>query len=319
LPLVPPTAVLTGIVVDKLLGSGSPAKPGMFAKYFGTALAGVFLVLYGIMRFFPRRFGGGAFSAAPPSRAWGVALLLVGVALVVLAVRRFGSSATSDSEPGDPKARYDAGVVALFGVASAVVIALVGRDFLPTRPGNLDGQIRLMHLFTYNYSRPWPESLDFTGAFAAFTLVAAVFSLGVVSRRFRGQATALFCVTAALWAAWGLDVYLYKCAPHWGQRETIMAYYRDRTNANQPFVAYQMNWKGENFYMSNQVPAFVSSGERFKEWVNDQKAHGIKRLYFTSEHGRSGSLKRELGDPPSYTEITDKTLNNKFFVARVIY
>jgi len=116
---------------------------------------------------------------------------------------------------------------------------------------------------------------------------------------------------------WGLDVYLYKCAPHWGQRETILAYYADRTDPNQPFVAYQMNWKGENFYTSNKVPAFVSSGESFKKWVDDQKSRGIKRIYFTSEQGRLGSLKRELGDPPKFERLTDEKLNNKFFLARL--
>ena len=78
-----------------------------------------------------------------------------------------------------------------------------------------------------------------------------------------------------------------------------------------------MNWKGENFYLGNQVPAFVSSGEKFKQWVDEQKNHGIRRIYFTSEHGRGGALKRELGDPPKYVELTDKKLNNKFFLARV--
>jgi hypothetical protein len=114
-------------------------------------------------------------------------------------------------------------------------------------------------------------------------------------------------------------VYLYKAAPHWGQRETILAYYRDRTDANQPFVAYQMNWKGENFYTGNKTPAFVSSGDKFKEWVNQQKTNGVKRVYFITEHSRTGTLRRELGDPKSYTEITDKVLNNKFVVSRIIF
>jgi hypothetical protein len=78
-----------------------------------------------------------------------------------------------------------------------------------------------------------------------------------------------------------------------------------------------MNWKGENFYTGNKVPAFVSSGEKFKEWVNAQKANGIRRVYFITEHSRGGSLRRELGDPKSYKEITDKALNNKFVVARI--
>jgi hypothetical protein len=40
-------------------------------------------------------------------------------------------------------------------------------------------------------------------------------------------------------------------------------------------------------------------------------------MYFTTEHGRVSTLKRELGDPPKFTILTDKAVNNKFFMARV--
>ena len=178
--------------------------------------------------------------------------------------------------------------------------------------------MRLMNLFTYNYTRPWPDTLDYSGTLVGFTILFALLSLGLLVPRFRLHARGSSSARRApIWTAWGLDVYLYKAAPHWGQRETTLAYYRDRTDANQPFVAYQMNWKGENFYTSNKVPAFVSSGENFKTWVDQQKTKGIRRVYFVTEHGRVGSLKRELGDPKSFREITDKTLNNKFLVARI--
>jgi 4-amino-4-deoxy-L-arabinose transferase-like glycosyltransferase len=317
LPLVPPTAVLTGMVVDRLLGAGSPAKPGALLKYLVASAAGLALVVLGIARLFPRRFLGEAIVGKPPWIGWAFVLMGLGVVLVLFSARRFGRSERAVASPSG-RVRYDRTMVAVLAIASAIVVALVGRDLSANRLGS-DGQLRLMNLFTYNYTRPWPDSLDFTGYLVGFSAVLCLLSLGLASERFRTQATALFCVACSLWTVFGLDIYLYKCAPHWGQRETVMAYYRDRTNANQPFVAYQMNWKGENFYTSNQVPAFVSSGERFKQWVDEQKAKGIHRIYFTSEHGRDGSLRRELGDPPSYKEITDKTLNNKFFVARVEY
>ena len=40
-------------------------------------------------------------------------------------------------------------------------------------------------------------------------------------------------------------------------------------------------------------------------------------MYFTTEHGRIGSLKSELGNPKDFTKITNEELNNKFFIARV--
>ncbi|HVW30188.1 MAG TPA: glycosyltransferase family 39 protein [Polyangiaceae bacterium] len=315
LPLVPAVAAVTGVLVDRMMGKSSAARPGKLPHYFAASGAGLALVVYGVSRLFPRRFMGEALNHPPASKAWGVALILAGAAAVVFAVRRFGAKA----EPAETAAasRYDGAMFAILGLASAIVVALVGRDLFTTGFGGVEGQMRLLHLFTYNYSRPWPETLDFTGALVGFTVVAALLSLGLMVNRLRSAATFLFATTAVLWTAWGLDVYLYKAAPHWGQRETILAYYRDRTNENQPFVAYQMNWKGENFYTGNHVPAFVSSGEKFKEWVNQQKTNGIKRVYFITEHSRTGTLRRELGDPKSYKEITDKALNNKFVVSRI--
>jgi hypothetical protein len=120
-----------------------------------------------------------------------------------------------------------------------------------------------------------------------------------------------------LWTAWGVDVYLFRTAPHWGQRETLMAYYRDRKGPEQPLVSYQMNWKGENFYTGNRTPAFVSSGDKFKAWIAEQRKAGTKILYFTTEHGRIGSLKNEIGEHKKVDVITSTALNNKFMIARV--
>ena len=78
-----------------------------------------------------------------------------------------------------------------------------------------------------------------------------------------------------------------------------------------------MNWKGENFYTGNKTPAFVSSGAKFKEFIDEQKKKGVSTLYFATEHGRSHSLKGEIGDHKSFDAITDEKLNNKFFIARV--
>ena len=122
---------------------------------------------------------------------------------------------------------------------------------------------------------------------------------------------------SVLWAGWGVNVYLYKAAPHWGQRETVLAYYRDRKSPDELLIAYQMNWKGENFYTGNRTPAFVSTGQKFKDFIEEQKKKGVTTLYFTTEHGRSHSLKGEVGTHTSFDAITDERLNNKFFIARV--
>ena len=114
-----------------------------------------------------------------------------------------------------------------------------------------------------------------------------------------------------------MGVYLMEIAPHWGQRETMMAYYQHREGPEEKLVAYQMNWKGENFYTGNYMATFVSSGKKFTKWINKQRRQGVRTMFFTTEHSRIRSLKRELSDPEGFEVLTDETLNNKFFLARV--
>ena len=81
-------------------------------------------------------------------------------------------------------------------------------------------------------------------------------------------------------------------------------------------VAYQMNWKGENFYTGNHIPAFVSTGATFTTWLKKKKEEGAKVMYFVTEHGRIGGLKGEVGAKKYDREVTDKTLCNKFVLVR---
>jgi hypothetical protein len=135
--------------------------------------------------------------------------------------------------------------------------------------------------------------------------------------KLRRLAVRALLATGALFTLFGVSVYLVRLAPHYGQRETILAYYATRAGPEEPLVAYQMNWKGENFYTGNHLPAFVTSGEKFKGWVRAQKEAGTRVLYLTTEHSRLGTLKSELGKVKSFQLLTKPELNNKFFLARV--
>jgi hypothetical protein len=79
-----------------------------------------------------------------------------------------------------------------------------------------------------------------------------------------------------------------------------------------------MNWKGENFYTGNRVPAFVSSGAPFTKWIKEQRDKGVKVMFFVTEHGRVGGLRSEAG-ATKYTELTDKNVCNKFILVRAEY
>ncbi len=108
---------------------------------------------------------------------------------------------------------------------------------------------------------------------------------------------------------------MVKTSPHWGQHEIIEAYYADRSSPDERLVAYQMNWKGENFYTSNHAAVFVSTGAPFASWLKSEREKGAKVMYFVAEHSRIGGLKSEV-KAKAYREITDKTMNNKFVVVR---
>jgi hypothetical protein len=232
------------------------------------------------------------------------------VALFALAVRRWPAPISKDADGG-----WSSALASLLGLGAAVVILLVGRDLASV--DDPEGPARITYLASYNYGRAWPLNLDFRGVFGAVAWVSALACAAFATPRLRHHASVLLCAAGVWGAAWALDVYLVRAAPHWGQRETILEYYQRRKSAAEPLVAYQMNWKGENFYTGNHVPAFVSSGTKFKTWLSDEREHGTSVVFFTTEHMRESTLKTELGKVKRYEKLTTKELNNKFFLARV--
>ncbi len=205
---------------------------------------------------------------------------------------------------------------ACLALGAAVLVGLAGRDLAMTREGDVEGAARLLQLFTYNYSRSWPATLDYSKVLWAFTALGVALSLCLLAPRIRRWAAIGLTTLSVLVSVWALDVYMVEVSPHWGQRETIVEYYKRRAGRQEPLIAYQLNWKGENFYTGNNVPAFVSSGKRFTEWVEAQKQSGVNVMFFTTEHSRIGSLKREIGSTQKFELLTDASLNDKFVLAR---
>ncbi len=109
----------------------------------------------------------------------------IGLALTVLvafALRGVTSEpAKVDTETVEDTRRRSHEELMIAGAAllAAFVIVLVGRDLI-IKPEGADqpGAIRLLQLFTYNYRRTWPDSLDFSGVLGGFTIIAALLVLG---------------------------------------------------------------------------------------------------------------------------------------------
>jgi 4-amino-4-deoxy-L-arabinose transferase-like glycosyltransferase len=342
-PAVPPAAMLVGVVLDDVLGERPLVKRGLMPIYAVGLGLGAAIATFGASRAWP----GSVLGAAPGAGAegsFGLAVIVGFVGLAVTALVAFALrspqdvddlaggrlSATPDVSPyrggvkvegetveASRRRSHEQLMVAGAAFLGALVLVLVGRD-LVIKPEGADqpGAIRLLQLFTYNYRRPWPDSLDFAGVLGGFTVIGAILSVGIGIRATRRHAVAAFCAFALVWAVWGLDVYMVKTSPHWGQHEVIEAYYKDRKGPEEQLVAYQMNWKGENFYTGNHIPAFVSSGATFQTWLKTQKEQkGAKVMYFITEHSRVGGLRGEVG-AKSYKELTDKALCNKFVLVR---
>jgi 4-amino-4-deoxy-L-arabinose transferase-like glycosyltransferase len=307
LPCVPPIAMLTGVVLDRAFPSAAGGV-GRLAGYVAAVAGAALFLAYGVLRV----LGGSLFGTVPPpaSSPWlGALCCLAGVALFVFAVWHspFARPAGSGS--------LDSALFSCAGLAAAGALVLTARDLFS--PDDAEGPLRLMHLVSYNYKRPWPESLDFKTSIAAATLVFALGSALLALVRLRPHAVSLLLALGVWVAAWGIDVYFTRTAPHWGQRETILEYYRRRKDPDELLVAFQMNWKGENFYTGNRIPAFVSTGAAFKTWLEEQREKGVEVLFFTTEHSRESGLKSELGKIKRFEKLTSKALNNKFFLARV--
>lgn len=318
-PAIPPTAMLVGVVLDDMLGRAPLARGRGLLLYGGGLALAVTVATLGAAQIWPGSF----FGAKPDAEAtgsWLVAaagLVLAGALFAAVASRfRAAPEEELDSPEEARRERHEELMLGAAALAAALVTVLVGRDLALAGEGTrAPGAIRLLQLFTYNYRRPWPDTLDFSAIVGGFTVVAGLVGAVMAARALRRHAVTAACAFAVLWAVWGLDVYMVALAPHWGQRDLIEAYYRDRKSPDEALVAYQMNWKGENFYTGNRVPAFVSTGAKFQTWMKEQREKGTKVLYFVTEHSRTGGLRSEVG-AKSYTEITDKALCNKFIVVR---
>jgi 4-amino-4-deoxy-L-arabinose transferase-like glycosyltransferase len=323
-PAVPPVAMLVGIVLDQMLGDERLTVKGALPMYLVGLFAGLLLCVAGTARCWPGSiFGVRELHAEPPaaSPVVGGIMIAMGVAMIIGFVRFFRETRKDrgrdeGDDAGDLRTQHEQRMIGAASFAGALVLVLVGRDLI-LKPDNADqpGAIRLLQLFTYNYRRSWPETLDFTAILIGFTIVAIGISLALSVRALRRHAVAAFCAFSFAWALWGLDVYMVKTAPHWGQREVMQAYYANRGSADEPLIAYQMNWKGENFYTGNHIPAFVSTGSTFSTWMKQQREKGVKVMYFVTEHSRVGGLKSEVAGK-AYREMTDKALCNKFVLVR---
>lgn len=331
-PAVPPAAIVTGVMLDRLWPrlSVPPERRKLWASMALLALGLATLVL-GIGAFWGDLRGVIPEEAlteqdwvlrAGPS-TWVASLVTTLGALFVAAsywlqrstTRTGGSDAEALAEgatPSDADGAFERSVVPMLlaGVgAGALLLAFVGRDLSWMTTARPHGFERLIHLFVYKYERDWPQQFDYRPILTGFAFVATLAVAAMMVRRVRHIAVASTVALGLLFSAWTLNVYMIDLSPHWGQRELIKRYYEERESADEPLLAFQMNWKGENFYSGNRVAAFVKlDNTALKKWADENKG---RRAFILLEHKRLGNFRGVLSGR-QITEITTKLDCNKF-------
>ncbi len=327
-PVIPPAAILIGLVVDRMLGEAAERLP-LREKVLGTLAAGlapVALVL-GVAGLFGDVRGAMDFEAVPTAarqnwvleHPWSaplcIALIVLGVGLLAVAYWLLVQRAAKLSQ-GVPAFgsgwRFYGTATAL--AAAPVLCAFVARDLAWVTAARPAGYERLIGLFVYNYAREWPNVFDYRPILIGFGVIATLLFAVSVVKALRPIAARSVLGLAIFFAVWALDIYLVDLSPHWAQNHVIAQYYARRTSKDDPLVAWQMNWKGENFYTGNHVNVFVDlDNTKLREWMT---ANVGKHAFVMLEHSRLPGF-RTFAAPRVVTEVTGPRDNNKFLMVEL--
>ena len=72
----------------------------------------------------------------------------------------------------------------------------------------------------------------------------------------------------------------------------LIKLYAERKAKDEPLIAWQMNWKGENFYTGNRVHVFVDlDNKALLEWIGKNTG---RHVFFVLEHSRLDRLRKLL-------------------------
>jgi 4-amino-4-deoxy-L-arabinose transferase-like glycosyltransferase len=309
LPAIIPAGILIGIAVAQWWG---PKRP--VATMLATAAGLCAIVGFAWLAGDPRgvvpadamHVEDWVLRQAQPWRAY--ALIVVGAMCAALARRDLAKAETKLVPLGWSTSL---GVALLLG---ACLVAFVGRDLSWATSARPQGNERLIHLFVYNYGRLWPEHLDYRAILTGFAVAAGVATTAAAFRYWRPVATRALVGVSVVFCAWGLNVYMVDLSDHWGLRDLAQRYYATRESADEPLVAWQMNWKGENFYTGNRVYVFAETdNKRIRAWLEENE--GLT-AYFVLEHTRLESFRKLVPDR-EIRELSTKRDCNKFLLVEL--
>ncbi len=213
----------------------------------------------------------------------------------------------------------------------ALVMALVGVPLLGLVTHDLvsaqNGAQHFVWLFSYDYinapkGRPWPTELNYVPALITFAALFAASAFALALPRVRRWAPAALALVSVVFTWFLLDVYMRQVSLVWSQKHLIATYYKTRRSPDERLVAWQLYWRGENFYTENEIyqgpsmnrTVFLGdrNAEMLKEWV---ARNGGRRAFFVVEKVRLTTLRGLLPEKSQPTlKVVDET-NNKFYLA----
>jgi hypothetical protein len=134
----------------------------------------------------------------------------------------------------------------------------------------------------------------------------------------------LTAAVAVTWTGFILDKMLIELSPHWAQKHVIASYYAARKSPAEPLIAWQLYWRGENFYTRNEIwdpgkpltekAVFLGdhNAENMQKFFADHKG---KKVFFVVERARFETLRGLLpSEARPSLKIEDET-NNKLYLA----
>jgi len=188
---------------------------------------------------------------------------------------------------------------------------------------------RLLWLFDYDYinnahGRPWPDQLRYAPWIVSFGCLGAVATALCALPKTRRAAVVALGAVAVGFTFFALDKFLLELSPHWSQKHLLATYYQMR-QPDERLVAWQMYWRGETFYSSNEIydpklpreekTVFLQERnvENLQEWL---RRHPSQRVFFVIERARMPTLQSLMVTPSGKQSlhVVDET-NNKFVLA----
>jgi hypothetical protein len=102
-----------------------------------------------------------------------------------------------------------------------------------------------------------------------------------------------------------------KLSPHWTQRDLFWIY-AHQSQPDEPIGAYQMNWRGEQFYSKNKVREIMRQEPPFATLSEFVRGPGA-RTWVLVEQARLANLRQALGSLGRLKVVEPR--NNKFVLA----